>query len=689
MLTPPQRKRESRPVLKAILFTDIVGSTRYFAEHGDKAGLRLLEVHNSALFPLIEQANGRVIKTIGDSIMAVFAQPVDALRSAFALQGCLEVVRESLSEQDQIHIRVGVHYGLVLEKDEDVFGDTVNLAERVKSSADADQVYVSRVLRDLVRNDPRFSFASVGMRSLKGAAEEIELFQLTNAPPLATRSAVARWLRRSVRGVRRHPVVLAASIAIATILIAGGIYLRVRPATTIASVAVLPFENRSQDADSDYMSDGLTESLINSLARLPNLKVLPRSVAFRYKGKGADPQKVGAELGVNVVLSGRIVQRGNSLMISVELDDIRDNKELWGEQYNRKPAELLAVQNEIAAEISQLLRPKLTGEERQKLARGSTQNPEAYQLYLKGRYYTSKFTQEGMDKGLQYFNQAIATDPNYALPYAGLAQYYIVAVDWFMSPHDSMPKAREAAEKALAIDDALADAHQSRGEVAHFYEWDWTRAEMELKRAIELNSNDSSPHESYSWLLLDTGRPDEAIAEGKRAVQIDPVSSETNAYLGIDYLYARRYGEAIDQLRKTIELDRNYWYAHNLLGRTYEASGKLPEAIAEFQRAVELEGGVAENWCNLGHAYALAGKRVEAEKIIARLQELPAHTYVPPYNMATIYAGLGEKDQAFAWLDRAYQERSDNLVLFIKVDPQIDNLRSDPRFANLLGRIRL
>lgn len=649
----------------------------------------MLEVHNSALFPLIEQANGRVIKTIGDSIMAVFAQPVDAMRAAFALQRCLEGVRVSLPEQDQIHIRVGVHYGLVLEKDGDVFGDTVNLAERVKSAAEADQVYISRVLRDLVRNDPRFSLESVGLRSLKGAAEPIELFQLTNAPALATRSPLVRWLRRGVRGVRRRPV-LAAGIATAAILAAaGGVYLRVGTEAAIASVAVLPFENHSNDADADYMSDGLTESLINSLARLPNLKVMPRSVAFRYKGKAADPQKVGNELGVNVVLSGRVVQRGDNLTISVELDDIRDSKELWGEKYNLKLGDLLAVQNEIASEISQRLRPKLTGEERQKLGRGSTQNPEAYQLYLKGRYYTSKFTKEGMDKGLQYFNEAIAADPNYALPYAGLAQYYIVAVDWFMSPHDSMPKAREEANRALAIDDTLADAHQSRGEVAHFYEWDWTKAETEFKRAIELNPNDFSPHESYSWLLLDTGRPDEAIAEGKRAVQIDPVSPETNTYLGIDYIYARRYDEAIDQLRKTVELDRNYWYAHNLLGRAYEASGKLPEAIAEFQRSLQLEDSVAENWCNLGHAYALAGKRVEAEKIIARLKEFSAHNYVPPYNMATIYAGLGDKDQAFAWLDRAYEERSDNLVLFIKVDPQVDNLRSDTRFASLLGRIRL
>jgi serine/threonine protein kinase/tetratricopeptide (TPR) repeat protein len=495
-----------------------------------------------------------------------------------------------------------------------------------------------------------------------------------------------------VSGIKRHK--LAAVVAV--ILFVGSavglsfyLYVRNPKGGTIESIAVLPFEIHSNDADADYISDGITESIINSLTRLPNLRVIPRSMAFRYKGKTADPQKIGDELRVNAVLSGRIVQHGDSLTVSVELDDIRDGKQLWGEQYNRKLADLLAVQKDIASEISQRLRWQVTADQRRKLATGSTENPEAYQLYLKGKYYTSKFTKEGMEKGLQYFNQAIATDPNYALPYAGLAEYYIVAVDWFMSPHDSMPKAREAAMKALAIDDTLADAHHSRGEVAHFYEWDWTTAEIEFKRAIELNPNDFSSHESYSWLLLDTGRPDEAIAEGRRAVQIDPVSPETNTYLGIDLVFARRYDEAIDQLRKTVELDPNYWYAHNVLGRAYEASGKLPEAIAEFKRVLELENKVAENSCNLGHAYALSGQRTEAEKIIAQLKVSSPQTYVPPYNMATIYAGLGDKDQAFAWLNRAYDERSDNLVLFIKVDPQVDNLRSDPRFGELLRRIGL
>lgn len=495
-----------------------------------------------------------------------------------------------------------------------------------------------------------------------------------------------------VSGIKRHK--LAAVLGVLLLIgsaIALSFYLRVRSpkAGTIESIAVLPFEINSNVADADYISDGITESIINSLTHLPNLKVIPRSMAFRYKGKTTDLQKIGDELRVNAVLSGRIVQHGESLTISVELDDISDGKQLWGEQYNRRVADLLAVQKDIASEISQRLRWQLTADQRQRLAKGSTENPEAYQLYLKGRYYTSKFTKEGMEKGLQYFNQAIATDPNYALPYAGLAEYYIVAVDWFMSPRDSMPKAREAANKALAIDDALADAHHSRGEVAHFYEWDWTTAEIEFKRAIELNPNDFSSHDSYSWLLLGTGRPDEAIAEGKRAVQLDPVSPETNTYLGINLLFAGRYDEAIDQLRKTVELDRNYWYAHNMLGRAYEAKGMLPEAIAEFKRVLELENGVAENSCNLGHAYALSGQRSEAEKIIAQLKDPSTQTYLPPYNMATIYAGLKDKDQAFAWLSRAYDERSDNLVLFIKVDPQMDNLRSDPRFGELLRRIGL
>ncbi len=494
-----------------------------------------------------------------------------------------------------------------------------------------------------------------------------------------------------VSGIRRHKfaATIAAFLLIAAAIGAGFYFHARNTEVAIESIAVLPFENQSNNPDIDYISDGLAESINNSLTRLPNLKVIPRSVAVHYKDKVIDPQKAGGELRVNAVVTGRVVQRGDNLTISVELDDIRYGKQLWGEQYNRKLADLLAVQSDIAREVSQRLRSQFSGEDQQKLMRGSTENSEAYQLYLKGNYYTSKFTNDGFGKGIDYFNQAIGIDPNYALAYSGLAFNYNNAGDWMTPPREAGPKAKEAAKRALAIDDTLADAHLSLATTAHWYEWDWATAEREFKRAIELNPNDPRPHGYYSWYLVLVGRTDQALAEAKRGQQLDPVSSEANLFVGSILVFTRQPDKAIEQLRNGIELDPTYWYAHDFLGRAYEQKERFPEAIAEFQRAVELEKDNAENWSNLGHAYAVSGRRAEAKKIVDQLKETSAHSYVAPYNLAAIYAGLGDKDQAFAWLDRAYADRSGFLAFYFKTDAHMDSLRSDPRFDELMRRIGL
>ena len=509
--------------------------------------------------------------------------------------------------------------------------------------------------------------------------------------PPASRSQRASSAEYVVTGIKQHKLAGAVTLLFIVIGAAGvGLYLHARNTeSAIESIAVLPFDNQSNDPDADYISDGIAESIINSLARLPNLKVIPRSIAFRYKGKPVDPQKTGEELRVNAVLTGRVVQRGDNVTISVELDDIRYGKQLWGEQYNRKPADLLAVQSDIANEVVQRVRWQPTGEQRQKLTKGATENPAAYQLYLKGNFFASKFTKEGLQKGLDYFNQAIAVDPNYALAYTGVGFYYVGANDWYQSPKEAMPKARDAARKALAIDDTLADAHLLLGTVAHWYDWDWATAEREYRRAIELNPNDPRPHEFYSWFLsTNMARADEAIAEAKKAQQLDPVSAETNQFLGGAYFFARRYDEAIDQLRKAAEFDPDYWLAHEFLGQAYEQKGKLPEAIAEFQRAHQIEGTFAEPTAMLGHAYALSGKQSEALKIIDQLKDLSSHSYVPPYNIAAVYAGLGDQDRTIEWLNRAYAERSFYLP-WVGVDPHMDALHSDPRFADLVKRVGL
>src|SRR6266851_2765640 len=356
MAAPPRRKRESLPVPRAILFTDIVGSTRYFSMHGDQAGMRMLDVHNCALFPLIEQANGRVVKTIGDSIMAVFAQPVDAIRAAFALQQCLEGVRATLPEQDQIHIRVGAHYGLVMEKDDDVFGDTVNLAERVKSSADADQVFVSRALRDLVRTDPRFTLESAGSRELKGAAEPVELFHLTRAPELQKRSLLGRLARRAGYSITHHPA-LVAMIVMAAVVIGAGWWLRSRPVVTSApdALAVMPFRNLKNDDQYQYLTGALPQELNAQFQTLGTVFVRPYSSVQRYNGKDWDMAAIAQELQVNTIVTGSFMRDGDNLRVNVEIIDTRQNRQLWSQLFPGSVADVLHLLDQVAHKVSGVL----------------------------------------------------------------------------------------------------------------------------------------------------------------------------------------------------------------------------------------------------------------------------------------------------------------------------------------------
>jgi eukaryotic-like serine/threonine-protein kinase len=493
-----------------------------------------------------------------------------------------------------------------------------------------------------------------------------------------------------ISGVKRHAIALTIAAILLVIGFAGvGIYLKGSKAGQVDSIAVLPLENRSNDPEAEYISDGITESINNSLTRLPSLRVIPHSVASHYRGKSMDMRKVGDELRVQAVLTGSIVQRGDDLTVNVELDDVRNGKQLWGERYNRKLADLLAVQNEIAREVSQLLRSQLSLADQQKLTKGSTDNPEAYQLYLKGKYYTNKLSKAGFSKGIEYFNQAIALDHQYGLAYSGLAYNYINQDDWFMPPNEAGPKTREAAQKALAIDESDGGAHLSMAIVTHWYDWNWAAAESEFKRAIELNPNNWEAHTYYSWFLAPMGRNDQSIAEAKRAQQADPLSGFANFNVGGALVFARQWDPAIEQLHRAIEVDPTFWFSHCFLGRAYEQKGKLPEAIAEFQRALELEEDNAEIWSGLGHAYALSGKRAEAQKVLEHLKGVSAHSWVAPYNIAVIYAGLGEKEQAFAFLDQAYKDRSYYLPTYLATDARIDSLRSDPRFVELRKRVGL
>ena len=546
---------------------------------------------------------------------------------------------------------------------------------------------LARIVRRCLEKDPRHRVQTA--RDVSNEFRELRATAETRRPSGAARAEQgSSYTQHS--GIKRHKIAWAAAVGL---LVIGSIgvaaYLKTSKTGQIDSIAVLPLENRSNNPDSDYIPDGITESINNSLARLPSLTVIPHSVAFHYKGKAMDVRKVGEELHVQTVLAGSVAQRGEDLTIDVELDDVRNGKQLWGEQYHRRLADLLAVQSDIAREVSQRLRSQLSAEDQKKLTKGSTDNPEAYQLYLKGKYYTDKFTKEGFDTGIDYFNQAIAVDPNYGLAYSGLAYNYVNQMDWYMSPSEAGPKTKEAAEKALAIDGSDARAHLTLAILAHWYEWKWLAAEDGFKRTLALSPNNSEALAFYAWFLAPMGRNDEAVAEARRAQQADPLSPFASFGVGAVLMFARQWDPAIEQLRRAIELDPNFWFSHCFLGRAYEQKRKFPEAIAEFQRAIEVDKDNSEIWSGLGNAYAVSGKTAEGQKVLDHLKELSAHGWVAPYNVAVIYAGLGDKNQAFAVLEQAYKDRSYYMATYLATDERLDNLRSDPRFADLRKRVGL
>ncbi|MBX3278933.1 MAG: protein kinase [Acidobacteria bacterium] len=464
---------------------------------------------------------------------------------------------------------------------------------------------------------------------------------------------------------------------------------RTRVRKAIDSLAVLPLLNASTDPNIEYLADGITECIINSLSQLPRLRVAPRGTVFRYRGLEIDPQRAGRELGVRAVVTGRVMALGDALIVRTELIDVAQQSQVWGEQYRRRLTDIFTLQEEISQEISEKLRLKLTGEEKKRLVKRYTENNEAYHLYLKGRYYTGKRTGEWIRKGIEHFQQAIDLDPNYALAYAGLADAYafLASSTGGWAPREAYPKAKAAAERALELDEALGEAHCSLGFFRLLYDWDFDGAENEFKRALELSPNYANAHDGYGFYLKATGRHEASLKACERAQRLDPLSLFATLSLGWAYYFARQHERAIEQGRKALELDPNFGFAHWHLGMNHLQLGRYEEAVVSHQRAVLLAGGGPTFIAHLGHAYARAGRADQARQVLEELKSLAEHRYVSSYFIAVIHLGLGEHDEAMEWLERAYEERSGSLP-FIGVEPMLDPLRGDARFIDLASRIR-
>ncbi len=560
-----------------------------------------------------------------------------------------------------------------------------------------------------VEADDTLAFCRVDGSLLAEASSEIETSLLTHAAtdpgsvrstgpttvlPTSDAQSSTRQLnetpppRSHVASTRNSLIAGAIGILVVTALGVGSYLKYGRSDKQINSIAVMPFVNESGNADVEYLSDGMTETLIGSLSQLPNLNVKARSSVFRYKGKGTSPQTIGKELNVQALLNGRVSQRGEQLMLGLELIDAQTENVIWSQQYNRSQSDLVTLQSEIGRDVSSKLKSKLSGADVAKVEKNYTANPEAYQLYLKGKFHWNKRTGEALKQAAEFYRQAIEKDPNYALAYSGLAETYVLFSSYDVAPAtDSMPQAKAAAQRALEIDDSLAEAHTALGFYLANYEWDRVGSEKEYRRAIELKPNYSTAHHWLGADIVNIKRFDESISELKRAEELDPLSEIIGTNLADTLVFARRYDEAIAQYKRILIRNPNFEYAHVALGRAYGSKGNYADGIAELRKALELNNGSSTKGF-LGLLLAKSGKRYEAEKLLTELKQKATRNYVQGYTFAIIYIGLGDKTEALNWLEKHMEARSETANAYA-VAPELDDLHSEPRFKAMLKRMNL
>jgi len=686
-----QRERVERR-LTAILAADVAGYSRLMGQ--DEAGtLARLRAHRRELIDSkIAEHRGRIVKTTGDGLLIEFPSVVEAVACAVVVQRGMAERNASIPEDQRIVFRIGINLGDVIVEEGDIHGDGVNVAARLEGVAEPGGICISNSVYDQVENKVEYALVRLSKPELKNIQTSVQVYRLL--------------LDGSRPSAPSHPRRRRKAIALGVLaVLAGSLFLFLklgaRPkssasatntpsaAAAIAnqkSIAVLPFVNMSADKGDEYLSDGMTEELLNVLTKVKALRVPGRSSSFAFKGKNEDDifRKVGEQLHVNAVLEGSVRKAGDQLRITAQLINVADGFHIWSETYDRDIKDILAVQSDVAQRVVQALQVQLGVDEERALTKKPTENPEAHRLYLLGRYHFAKFTRAGWTNAIHYYEQALQVDPNFALAYCGLADTYGWAGGQIMAGREAWAKEMELAQKALALDPNLAEAHLAMG-TALFSVLGPHASEKELDRAVELNPNLALAYDQYGWTFAEMGRLDEAIAAEKKALELDPLSTFLNTDLAFFLNWARRYDDAITQIRKTLELDSNNGFAHSVLGWCLIWKGSKADARAEFQKATTLDD---LPWYvgSLGYACAVSGDHAKAEQVLHQLEELAKQRYVSPANRASVYLGLGENEKALDWLEKAYEDR-DPIFWWINGDQLYDSVRHAPRFEALVQKV--
>jgi adenylate cyclase len=686
--------------LAAIMFTDMVGYSA-LAQRDQALALDLLEKHREILRSIFPRFNGTEIKTIGDAFLVEFNSALEAAQCAIEIQRTLAKHNADAPADRQIQVRIGIHIGDVVHREGDVYGDGVNIASRIQPVAGVGGICISMDVERQIHNALEVTFEKLARTELKNIQVPMDLFRIVlpwerQIPVAGQRRAVVALSQKP----RARALVTGTIAAILLLIIGIGWWWTTLPHARRAaaqsgsinvpakSIAVLPFTNLSRDPDNAYFAAGIQDEIITRLSKIAELKVISCTSTQRFKSSPDDIPAIAAQLGVANILEGSVQRTADAVRVNVQLIRGATDTHLWADTFDRKLTDIFAVESEISKTIAATLQAKLTGSEQNAIAARPTDNTEAYQLYLKGRFFWNKRTGQNLNKAADYFNQAIAADPGYALAYVGLADSYLLMPLYGAgAPQDCYPKAKAASEKALQLDNVSAEAHTSRAQIFCYYDLDFPRAIQEFQRAIELNPNYPTAHQWYgSSALAAVGRFDEAITEVKRAIELDPLSLVINTDMGNTYYRARRYDEAIDQMRKTVEMDPGFYYVHWNLGSALAAKGNLSAAIEEYLKARALNDDPSLLGL-LAHAYAVSGNKSEAIKIRDQLEALAKQRYVSAYTFTLVYLALGDKEEALRRLEKAYQNRAGDSLRFIKVEPLLDALHGDPRFDALAEKI--